>query len=119
MFSGTYEIVIATPTITPGGGTYAAGQTITVATATPGATINYTLNGAEPTPTDAVIASGGTLVAGNFTLKVKANKPLTTASPTVTGDLRDHERDRHRTWSRWASRTRSPRARTARCSPGA
>lgn len=80
-----YEIVVATPTITPGGGTYAPGQTITVATATPGATLNYTLNGAEPTASDPAIASGGTLVAGHFTLKVKASKSLTTASPTVAG----------------------------------
>ena len=79
------HMAVATPTLTPGGGTYAAGQTITVATATPGATINYTLNGAEPTSTDPVIASGGTLVAGNFTLKVKATKTGSTPSATATG----------------------------------
>jgi alpha-tubulin suppressor-like RCC1 family protein len=86
VFSGTYTIVVDTPTLTPGGGTYAAGQAITVATTTPGAEIRYTLNGAEPTLTDPIVVSGGTLVAGNFTLKAKAFKGTTTTpSATATG----------------------------------
>jgi alpha-tubulin suppressor-like RCC1 family protein len=84
VFSATYTIVVATPTVTPAGGTYSPGQPITIATGTPGAILNYTLDGMEPTASDPAIASGGTLVAGNFTLKVKASKPLTTASPTAT-----------------------------------
>jgi alpha-tubulin suppressor-like RCC1 family protein len=89
LYSGTYTIVVDTPTLTPGGGTYAAGQIITVATTTPGATIYYTLDGDEPTTIDPVIASGGTLVAGPFTLKAKAFKgnpsAPTTPSATATG----------------------------------
>jgi hypothetical protein len=55
--------------------------------------MHYTINGAEPTESDPVIASGGTLVAGNFTLKAKTWKTGTTASATtsaaysVTGDV--------------------------------
>jgi hypothetical protein len=40
---------------------------VTVACATPGATIHYTTNGNEPTESDAIIASGGTLHLTAFT----------------------------------------------------
>ncbi len=47
--------------------------TITVATA--GATIRYTTNGVDPTPADAAIASGGTvMIDASQTLKAKAWK---------------------------------------------
>jgi alpha-tubulin suppressor-like RCC1 family protein len=75
-----YTIEVATPTFTPDAGTYAAGQTITVSTSTPGATIRYTLTGADPTTTDPVVPSGGTIVAGNFTLKATAFKAGCTTS---------------------------------------
>jgi len=80
--TGTYTIVVAEPTFTPDGGSHAAGTTITVATATSGATIRYTLTGVDPTTSDTVIASGGTLVVGNYTLKAKAFKAGCTDSTT-------------------------------------
>ncbi len=83
--SALYTIVVADPTVTPTAGSYAAGQTITIGTATLGATLRYTLNGLEPTTSDAVVVSGGTLVVGNFTLKVKAWKTGCTTSNTITG----------------------------------
>lgn len=91
--TAAYTIEIAPVTLTPTAGTYTAGQLITVATATPGATITYTLTGLDPTQADPVIASGGTLVAGNYTLKAKAWKtgctpsPVATASYTITGTV--------------------------------
>jgi len=86
-------LVVATPTFTPDAGTYAAGQTITVSTATAGATIYYTINGVDPTTSDPIIPSGGTLVAGNYTLKAKAIKTgdtdsgIKSAAYTVTGSF--------------------------------
>jgi alpha-tubulin suppressor-like RCC1 family protein len=82
--SHTYAIVVATPTFSPTAGTYPAGQLITVATATSGATLRYTLNGAEPTANDPIVTSGGTIQAGNYTVKVKGFKTGVTTSATAT-----------------------------------
>ena len=47
--SAAYVITAATPTFSPAGGTYAASQTVTIASATPSARIYYTTNGTTPT----------------------------------------------------------------------
>lgn len=47
----------ATPVLSPEGGTFATTQTITIADATPGATIYYTTNGTTPTTNSAVYTS--------------------------------------------------------------
>ena len=89
--SRAYEVVTAAPTFSLAPGSYPAGTSVTVSTATPGATINYTLDGSEPLVTHPTIASGGSLVVGNFTLKAKAwgsgqtSSPTATAAYTVTG----------------------------------
>ena len=89
----TYTVKVATPTFSPDGGSYSASQTITISTATAGATINYTLNGLDPTPSDPAIASGGTIVVGNYTLKAKAFKTgctdsdVKSATYTTSGQL--------------------------------
>jgi alpha-tubulin suppressor-like RCC1 family protein len=70
--SATYTVRASTPVFTPGGGTYAAGQSIAITDAVPGALIRYTTNGQEPTILDPLIDSGGSIVVGNFTLKAKA-----------------------------------------------
>jgi alpha-tubulin suppressor-like RCC1 family protein len=70
--STAYTLEAAPPTFTPGGGTYAVGQTITLACATPGATIRYTLDGSDPTTSDASLSSGGIIFVDNFTLKARA-----------------------------------------------
>jgi len=90
--SATYTIVVATPTFSLTAGTYAAGQIITVSTATPGATLHYTLTGQNPTSSDPIVPANG-IVIGDFTLKVAAWKTscttsgIATASYQVTGDL--------------------------------
>ena len=51
--SATYILPVATPTFSPGAGTYTSAQTVTISSTTPGAYINYTTNGTTPA------ASGG------------------------------------------------------------
>ena len=84
--TGIFTIEVATPTFTPDGGTYAAGQAIVIATATPGATIHYTQNGVDPTLTDPAITSGSSILAGNFTLKARAIKTGATTSHIKSAD---------------------------------
>jgi alpha-tubulin suppressor-like RCC1 family protein len=80
----TYTLTPAAPVFDPAAGTYTAGQVVTITGTTAGSTMRYTINGAEPTTSDPVIASGSTIVVGNFTLKAKAFKTGTTASATTT-----------------------------------
>jgi alpha-tubulin suppressor-like RCC1 family protein len=97
--SSAYTIAVAAPVFSPVAGTYAAGQAITVTSATTGATIRYTVDGRDPTDTDTVIASGGTLVIGNYTLKARASKTgattsgITTAVYQVSGQLTNAQVD--------------------------
>lgn len=92
--AATYTIVVGTPAVTPASGTYTSGELVTITSTTSGATLTYTLNGADPTPNDQVIASGATLPVGNFTLKVAAWKTgcapsaIVTATYSVTGSTR-------------------------------
>ncbi|MCR5646181.1 MAG: chitobiase/beta-hexosaminidase C-terminal domain-containing protein [Bacteroidales bacterium] len=65
--------VVATPTFTPEGGTYTEAQTVTIACATEGATIHYTLDGTDPTANSPVYATGIT-VSETTTIKAFATK---------------------------------------------
>jgi hypothetical protein len=47
--AAAFTLQVATPTIGPGGGTYASPQTVTITSASPGATLHYTLDGSDPT----------------------------------------------------------------------
>jgi alpha-tubulin suppressor-like RCC1 family protein len=78
--SASYTIKVAAPVLTVPSGSYAPGQVIGISTSTSGANMTYTLTGVDPTMADASIASGGTLVAGNYTLKVIAWKAGCTPS---------------------------------------
>jgi alpha-tubulin suppressor-like RCC1 family protein len=80
----TYTLAPSAPAFSPTAGSYTAGQDVTITGATSGSTIHYTINGVEPTTSDPTIASGSTLVVGNFTLKAKAWKTGTSPSTTTT-----------------------------------
>lgn len=79
----TYTLTVGTPAVTPGTGTYAGSQGVTVSTVTPGATLRYTTNGLEPTGSDALIASGSAVtIDRSATLRVRGWKTGWTDSAT-------------------------------------
>ncbi len=52
--SATYTMNIATPAVSPSGGTYTQPQTVTVSTTTPNVTLRYTTDGSTPTESSAI-----------------------------------------------------------------
>lgn len=46
--TATFQATAATPTFSPGAGSYGPAQTVTISTTTPGATLLYTTNGSTP-----------------------------------------------------------------------
>ncbi len=78
-----YTFKAAAPTLDLPAGSYTYGTAVVVATATDGASLRYTLNGADPVATDPVIPSGGALPLGNFTLRVSAWRSGFTTSDVV------------------------------------
>lgn len=75
--------VVATPTISPNGGTFTNSVSVTLATATAGATIRYTTNGSTPTTASATYASPFTLLS-NATVKAFASKSGMTDSSVAS-----------------------------------
>ncbi len=75
--SASYTIqtaTAATPTFSPGTGTYTSTQSVTIADTTPGATIYYTTNGTTPSTSSAVYSSAIT-VSASTTLEALAIAP--------------------------------------------
>jgi hypothetical protein len=81
--------VVATPTFSPGAGTYTSAQTVTISDATSGATIYYTTNGTTPT-TSSTVYSSPISVATTETVKALAvksgytNSTVGSAAYTIT-----------------------------------
>jgi hypothetical protein len=78
--------VVATPTITPNGGSFSTidpPPSVTLATATTGAELRYTVDGSEPTASS-TLYSGAFTISANTTLKAKGFKADHTASGTAT-----------------------------------
>lgn len=76
----TVQQTVATPTFSPGAGTYIGTQTVTISTATSGATLCYTTDGSTPTADGAGTCTHGTTystpvsVAASETLKAIGSK---------------------------------------------
>jgi hypothetical protein len=82
--SGTYVIdasatPAATPTFSPGAGSYGAAQSVTISTTTSGASIYYTTDGSTPT-TASTLYAAPVAVASSLTLKAIASGNGHTAS---------------------------------------
>lgn len=78
---------VATPVLSIASGRYTTNRSVTLTTATAGALIHYTTNGAEPTQGDPSVASGGTvLVDRALVLKAKAFKAGLSPSAGARGD---------------------------------
>ena len=75
---------VATPTFNPAAGTYTSAQSVTISTATSGATIRYTTDGSNPTSSSPV-ANGAIIVSATTTLKAKAFLSGANDSAVATG----------------------------------
>lgn len=79
--SATYTYVVATPTFSPVAGNYSSPQTVTIGTATPSATIHYTVDG-TPVTTSSPTYSGAITVTPPETVEA-----LATATGFTTSDV--------------------------------
>lgn len=70
----TYTVAAATPTLSTASGSYAPGSLVTISTSEATATLRMTLDGSDPTSSSPIVASGTTLLIGNYTLKVRATR---------------------------------------------
>ncbi|MEV4150146.1 chitobiase/beta-hexosaminidase C-terminal domain-containing protein [Amycolatopsis sp. NPDC049691] len=79
---------VAAPTFSPPGGTYAGAQTVTISSATAGATIRYTVDGSTPTASS-TLYSGPISVPNSRTVNAialksgSANSPVSSATYTI------------------------------------
>ena len=72
--------VIAKPFVTPTAGTFTNSVKITLSTATVGATIRYTLSGADPASSSTLYKKTGITITNSVTLKAKAFKGANTSA---------------------------------------
>ena len=71
---------VAAPALTPPGGTYFSVQSVVISTSTPGASINYTTDGIDPSETRGTLYAGPFSVASTTTVKALAYKSGTADS---------------------------------------
>jgi hypothetical protein len=74
---------VATPTFSPGGGSYSTAQQVTISGATSGATVHYTTDGSTPTGSSPVYG-GAITISSTTTLKAIAVKSGSTDSAVAT-----------------------------------
>jgi rhamnogalacturonyl hydrolase YesR len=67
-------VTVAAPTFSPAAGTYTSTQTVTITSATSGATIRYTTDGSTPTEINGTVYSGAVTIGGTTTLNAIAYK---------------------------------------------
>ncbi len=90
--SADYTFMVATPSINPSGGTYTTNQSVTISCTTHSATIRYTTNGNDPTPSSPIYTNPISITA-TTTLKAKAylsnwdDSAVATSIYTITGTV--------------------------------
>ncbi len=72
--SGTPPEQVAAPSFAPPGGTYPTQQSVTITTATSGATIRYTTNGTNPTATTGTVYTGPVTISATSELRAIATR---------------------------------------------
>ena len=80
----TANFALPTPTITPVGGIFTNSVKVTLAYATAGYTIRYTVDGSDPTNLSTVYKKTGIIITNSVTLKAKAFKSKMADSGTAT-----------------------------------
>jgi len=84
--SGDYSFQAAAPTFSPPAGTYTNTQSVTISTATSGASIRYTINGSTPSSTNGTVYGSAVNISTNTTLKAIAYKSGMSDSSVSSGD---------------------------------
>jgi hypothetical protein len=94
--SATYTIssggggTVATPTFSPGGGTYSSAQSVAISDSTSGATIYYTTNGSTPTTSSTVYSGPISVSSGTVTIEAigaksgDSNSSVASATYTIS-----------------------------------
>lgn len=77
---------VATPTITPAGGSYVSSKQVELSCSTPGATIRYTTNGEIPT-SNSLVYTNAILISESCILKVRGFKTGYAESGVATADF--------------------------------
>ena len=88
-YSGT-TTTVAAPTFSPGSGTYNTPQSVTISTATEGASIRYTTDGSDPTASSTLYSAPIT-VASTTTIKAIATKSGMDNSAVAAATYTFHE----------------------------
>ena len=83
--SGIYTIQCATPTFSPAAGSYGSAQSVTISTATNGASIRYTTDGTTPSSTAGTVYSSAVSISATTTLQAVAYKTGLTNSAIASG----------------------------------
>ncbi len=76
---------VASPTFSPPAGVYNSPQTVTISSATTGATIRYTTNGSTPTSSSGTVYNGPITISTNINLQAIAYKSGIGNSPVISG----------------------------------
>ena len=71
----TYTVIAHTPTLSAASGSYAPGSIVTITAGDSLDTLRMTIDGTDPTSTSPIVASGTSILLGDFTLKVRAIRP--------------------------------------------
>jgi kynurenine formamidase len=103
--SGTYTIVAVAPVFSPVAGTYPATQSVTITSATSGASIRYTTDGSTPSSTVGTVYSAPVSIAATATLKAIAYKTGLTNSTVTSGTYQSARPYLRQASVRWPART--------------